>query len=124
MMDGTLVQDAADHCVIECKDCSHYVGHGITGTEGMSLSVAIRPEKIQLQRDEPVLEHAPHNRVKCTVKDLAYFGSFTVYHLQLASGSALKVSQSNATRHRDDQLTWGDTAWASWSPSAQVVLTQ
>jgi putrescine transport system ATP-binding protein len=36
----------------------------------------------------------------------------------------LKVSQSNATRHRDDQLTWGDTAWASWSPSAQVVLTQ
>jgi putrescine transport system ATP-binding protein len=90
----------------------------------MTLSVAVRPEKIALQRDMPGNEHAPHNRVQGTVKDLAYFGSFTVYHLLLASGAMLKVSQSNASRHRDDQLTWGDTAWASWSPTSQVALTQ
>ncbi len=121
MMDGKLVEDLADHCVIECVDCTHYVGHGITGTEGMTLSVAVRPEKIQLQRAEPT---GPHNRVQGTVKDLAYFGSFTVYHLALPSGNTLKVSESNVARHRDDQLTWGDAAWASWAPTAQVVLTQ
>jgi putrescine transport system ATP-binding protein len=27
-------------------------------------------------------------------------------------------------RHRDDELTWGDEAWAHWSRSAHVVLTQ
>jgi putrescine transport system ATP-binding protein len=124
LMDGKLLEDHPDHVIIECKDCSHYVGHGITGNEGMSLSVAVRPEKIQLQRDPPHADHGPHNRVRGTVRDMAYFGSFTVYHLALASGDTLKVSQSNVARHRDDQLTWGDTAWASWAPTAQVVLTQ
>jgi putrescine transport system ATP-binding protein len=62
--------------------------------------------------------------VQGTVKDLSYFGSFTVYHLQLPSGTVLKISQSNVERHRDDQLTWGDAAWAHWTPSSQVVLTQ
>jgi putrescine transport system ATP-binding protein len=62
--------------------------------------------------------------VQGTIRDLSYFGSFTVYQLALASGATLKVSQSNVSRHRDDQLTWGDTAWASWLDSAQVVLTQ
>ena len=109
--------------VIECKDCSHYVGHGITGSEGMSLSVAVRPEKISLQRDPPADAHAPHNRVQGTVKDLSYFGSFTVYHLTLASGATLKVSQANTERHVDGALSWGDRAWAHWSPSAHVVLT-
>ena len=124
LMDGVLSQDEVDHVLVRCADCTHHVGHGITGSEGMNLSVAVRPEKIQLQRDPPADEFAPHNRVQGTIKDLSYFGSFTVYHLTLASGDTLKISQSNATRHRDDQLSWGDTAWASWSPSAQVVLTQ
>ena len=124
LMDGKLAVDQADHCVIECQDCSHYVGHGITGTEGMTLSVAVRPEKIHLQREPPVGEFGSHNRVQGTVRDLAYFGAFTVYRLALASGKTLKVSQSNVERHRGDALTWGDTAWASWGPTSQVVLTQ
>ena len=53
----------------------------------------------------------------------SYFGSFTVYHMALASGLVLKISESNTQRHRGDELTWGDTAWASWSPMAHVVLT-
>jgi putrescine transport system ATP-binding protein len=61
--------------------------------------------------------------VRGTVKDLAYFGSFTVYHLQLASGQVLKVSESNAERHREFTLRAGDGVWAHWPPTAQVVLT-
>ena len=127
LMDGTLETDAIDHVTIRCADCTHYVGHGITGTEGMSVSVAVRPEKIRIAREaaapadgEPGAEF---NRVRGTVKDMAYFGSFTVYHLLLASGLVLKISASNTERHRDDQLTWGDEAWATWSPTSQVVLT-
>jgi putrescine transport system ATP-binding protein len=124
MMEGKLVEDWPDHVVVACDDCSHYVGHGITGTEGMPVSVAVRPEKIALQREEPDTGHGNHNRVHGKIKDLSYFGSFTVYHLQLGSGAVVKISQSNTARHRDDQLTWGDMAWAHWTPSAQVVLTQ
>jgi putrescine transport system ATP-binding protein len=126
LMDGTLVQDEADHCVIDCLDMRHYVGHGITGTTGMAVSVAVRPEKIHLSRHPPAAEDhgIEFNRVKGVVKNLSYFGSFTVYHLQLASGRLLKVSQNNTQRHREHELTWGDDAWAFWSRQSQVVLTQ
>ena len=124
LMDGTLTEDHPDHVLIACAECSHYVGHGITGTEGMRVTVALRPEKIRITRSEPTSAQDPHNKLRGQVRELAYFGSFTVYHLALASGAVLKVSQSNVERHPEDQLTWGDEAWASWTPSAQVVLTQ
>jgi len=121
LMDGTLDVDEPDHVVVGCADCRHYVGHGITGTLGMPVTVALRPEKIHLARHRP---DDAFNTVSGTVQELAYFGSFTVYHLKLASGATLKVSQANVQRHRDDAYTWGDTVWAHWSRSAPVVLTQ
>jgi len=127
LMEGTLSDDQVDHVIIDCADCRHYVGHGITGTEGMAVTVALRPEKIRIGREllAPVDGEPPGglNRVQGTVKDMSYFGSFTVYHLALASGMVLKINASNTERHRADELTWGDTAWASWSPEAHVVLT-
>jgi putrescine transport system ATP-binding protein len=122
LMDGTLDVDAADHCVVGCADVKHYVGHGITGTEGMAVTVALRPEKVGIGRQPPA--DGAHNAVRGTVKEKSYFGSFTVYHLSLPSGAVLKVSEANTERHRDEEFTWGDTVWASWSPSAPVVLTQ
>ncbi|HEY6135811.1 MAG TPA: polyamine ABC transporter ATP-binding protein [Rubrivivax sp.] len=122
LMDGTLDVDAADHCIIGCPDCKHHVGHGITGTEGMPVTVALRPEKLHLSRAAPA--DTEFNAVRGVIKEMSYFGSFTVYQLELASGARLKVSHANTQRHRDDELTWGDSAWVSWSSSAQVVLTQ
>ncbi|WP_119352569.1 ABC transporter ATP-binding protein [Azohydromonas sediminis] len=121
LMDGSVIVDEPDHVVIDCADCKHYVGHGITGTKGMAVSVALRPEKIHLSRRKPADEF---NSVAGTIKELSYFGSFTVYHVQLASGAMLKVSLANIQRHRDDEFTWGDTVWAHWSRTAPVVLTQ
>ena len=121
LMEGRLTEDAADHVVIDCADCRHYVGHGITGTEGMAVSVALRPEKIHVSRHKPADEY---NTARGTIQELSYFGSYTVYHLKLGSGAMLKVTQSNTQRHRDDELTWGDEVWAHWSRSAHVVLTQ
>jgi putrescine transport system ATP-binding protein len=121
LMDGTVVEDEADHVVIECADCRHWVGHGITGTSGMPVTVALRPEKIALSREKPA---ESHNCAGGRIEELSYFGSSTIYRLRLASGFVLAVSQANTARHRDDALTWGDTAWAHWTPQAHVVLTQ
>jgi putrescine transport system ATP-binding protein len=121
LMDGTVAEDHPDHVIIDCVDCKHYVGHGITGTQGMAVTVALRPEKIHLARHKPADDF---NTARGTIREMAYFGSFTVYHVQLASGALLKVSQANTQRYRDDALTWGDEAWAHWSRSAHVVLTQ
>jgi putrescine transport system ATP-binding protein len=121
MMDGTVEVDENDHVIIAGEDCKHYVGHGITGTQGMSVTVALRPEKIHLVR------HKPTDEFNCTegvIEEMSYFGSFTVYRLKLASGATLKVSMANTVRQREDELTWGDKVWAHWSRSAHVVLTQ
>ena len=126
-MDGKLEVDEPDHAHVACADCTHHVGHGITGTEGMPVTVALRPEKIRIGREAisaPGDAPPQFNRVRGTIKDMSYFGSYTVYHLQLASGRILKVSTSNAERHREHPLTWGDEAWASWSPTSPVVLMQ
>jgi len=121
LMDGSVAVDDPDHVIIDCADCRHYVGHGITGTQGMAVTVALRPEKIHLARAKPVDEF---NSAQGTIKEMSYFGSFTVYQLELSSGVRLKVSQVNTQRHRDDAYTWGDAVWAHWSRSSQVVLTQ
>ena len=127
LMAGTLDEDEADHCVVGSADCRHYVGHGITGTQGMAVTVALRPEKIHLSRHQPQGHDGqpdPYNTARGTIKEMSYFGSYTVFHVQLGSGAMLKVSMANTQRHRDDSFTWGDEVWAHWSRSAHVVLTQ
>jgi putrescine transport system ATP-binding protein len=121
LMDGVVTEDEPDYVMVDCVDCRHYVGHGITGHEGMPVTVALRPEKIFLSADKPEGEH---NQVRGVVKEMSYFGSYTVYHLQLPSGAILKVSEENDRRHREGMPTWGDSIWASWPPNAHVVLTQ
>lgn len=121
LVDGTVEVDEPDHVVIATKDCRQYVGHGITGTLGMPVTVALRPEKIHLQRHRP---EDDFNTVHGKVEEISYFGSYTVYRVRLASGYLLSVSEANTVRHKDDRLTWGDEVWAHWSRSAQVVLTQ
>jgi putrescine transport system ATP-binding protein len=121
LMDGSVEVDEADHVIIDTADCRHYVGHGITGTQGMPVTVALRPEKIALQREKPADEY---NCVSGSVQELSYFGSETVYRIKLASGMVLCASMANTERHRESAFTWGDTVWAAWSPQAHVVLTQ
>ncbi|MCK6422227.1 MAG: polyamine ABC transporter ATP-binding protein [Aquabacterium sp.] len=121
LVSGTVEVDEPDHVVIDSADCKHYVGHGITGTIGMPVTVALRPEKIHVSRHKP---NDDYNSARGRIKELSYFGSFTVYHVELASGARLKISQANTARHKDDELTWGDEVWAHWSRSAHVVLTQ
>jgi putrescine transport system ATP-binding protein len=121
LLPGTVEVDEPDHVVIDSADCKHYVGHGITGTTGMPVTVALRPEKIHVSRNKPADDY---NSVRGRIKELSYFGSFTVYHVELGSGARLKISQANTARHKDDELTWDDEVWAHWSRSAHVVLTQ
>ena len=121
LMDGSVTVDEADHVIIDTADCKHYVGHGITGTQGMAVTVALRPEKIALQREKPADDY---NCVSGVVQELSYFGSETVYRIKLASGMVLCASVANTERHRESAFTWGDTVWATWSQQAHVVLTQ
>ncbi len=130
LFSGSLVVDQADHVIIETPQCRHYVSHGITGTVGMAVSVALRPEKICLTPHEPTLaerevpEEVGHNQTQGHIVSLAYFGNFTTYHVQIDHHMVLKVTLANAARHEERRLSVGDTVWAWWDGSDVVVLTQ
>ena len=127
---GTLEVDEPDHVVITSPECKHYVSHGITGTAGMSVYVAVRPEKMTIQLTPPRIEEreSPEqvgfNTVEGVIEDLAYLGSLTTYHVRLDSGYVVKVTHTNAARHDQSQLSWGSRVYVWWCGSDVVVLTQ
>ena len=124
------VVDAPDHVVITGPEGRHYVSHGITGTLGMEVHVAVRPEKILIRHTPPQdderesLAEVGFNEVQGTVENLAYLGSLTTYHVRLDSGSLVKVTQTNAARHTLTPMHVGDRMYAWWCGSDVVVLTQ
>ncbi len=121
LAEGQITVDEADHARIQCADFLHHIGHGITGYIGQTVTVAIRPEKIYLTREKP---GGSMNQVEGTVKEISYFGAYTLYHLELASGARMKVNVENESRDHVGAPTWGDKVWAHWLPASQVVLTQ
>ena len=127
---GTVDVDEADHVVINSPECLHYVSHGITGTAGMTVHVAVRPEKMTIQPERPrddereSMEQVGFNIAQGVIKDLAYLGSLTTYHVQLdGTATVVKVTHTNAARHDASQLTWGDRVYVWWCGSDVVVLT-
>ncbi len=127
---GRVTVDEPDHVVIDSPECRHYVSHGITGTQGMEVDVAVRPEKMALQATAPLAgerESAAEdgcNQVQGVITDIAYLGSLTTYHVRLASGLVLKVTQTNAARHAGVPLLSGDPVWVWWDGTDIVVLTR
>ncbi len=127
LMEGTVTEAGADHIVVDCGDVRHRIGHAVDAALGAAVTVALRPEKIRLTRaidagDEDAARDV--NAARGVVKEMAYFGSFTIYHLRLESGRVLKISQSNTEREAGAALTWDDAAAATWSDTSQVVLTR
>jgi putrescine transport system ATP-binding protein len=120
LLDGTLTVDKPDHCEITTPQTVVRVGHGITGTEGMQISVAIRPEKMHIAHDAPP---QMQNVVKGTVHEIAYSGSYSTYEVLLADETKIKVTQANLSRHDDGHISWGDTVYCWWNESAPVALT-
>jgi putrescine transport system ATP-binding protein len=120
MFEGKVVVDEPDHVVVKCDECTHYVGHGITGNLGMAVGVALRPEKITLSKEKPKGEY---NWAEGVVTEIVYFGDHTTYHLKTNAGHVIKAQEINNTRDLSCGLTWGDHAYMHWGDLAMIVLT-
>ncbi|MEO7494993.1 MAG: polyamine ABC transporter ATP-binding protein [Massilia sp.] len=128
LFEGKVVEDAADHVVVESAECRHYVSHGITGSAGMAVAVAVRPEKIVLQAEPPAdiqraQAEAGSNCVAGVITSIGYFGNETHYHLRLDSGLTLRVARTNAARHAQAAFAREQRVFAWWDGSDVVVLT-
>lgn len=119
LFEGKLVVDEPDHCMVDTAEVRVYIGHGITGNKGMAVTIAIRPEKIDLDHD---LTPKEHNSMNARVIDYSYFGHFTVYLLETINGKRFKASYPN-TEREGVRFKAGEMVRAYWANESAVVLT-
>lgn len=122
MCDGRLVEDEPDHVRIECPQLGGtvYVDHGVSSPPDATVSVAIRPEKIQLGRERP---EQNDNLLRGVITGIAYLGDVTRYLVKLPTGFVLRVTAPNVFRH-EERLEHDETVWVHWHASAAVVVTR
>lgn len=122
---GTVIEDAADYCVIACPELSRPVrlGHGITGPKDQDIWVSLRPEDVGLTRSKPT---ADFNWAEGKVKEIAYLGSFAIYHVLLPSGKIIKSMVSSSRWYLADETppTWDETVYVTWRDNLPVPLTR
>ncbi len=131
MMDAVLSVDAPDHAIVTTKDFATpiYLDHGVTGASGAHITLAIRPEKIELaKRDDahpkPKMEDAPtdHNVEPGIIRHISYLGSESVFDIELANGKKLRATRPNLTRYDQEDFDWDEPVWLSWHACSPVVL--
>jgi putrescine transport system ATP-binding protein len=120
LLEGELTLDESGRCEVTTEHAVVHVGHGITGTLGMLVAVAIRPEKMQISLQAPAQRH---NLIQGKVHEIAYSGSYSTYEVLVAGKTKLKVTQANISRHDPGHISWGDTVYCWWDETAPVVLT-
>ncbi|MEZ5458463.1 MAG: polyamine ABC transporter ATP-binding protein [Steroidobacteraceae bacterium] len=124
MFEGRLIEDEPDHVRIESSELGGtiFVDHGISSAPGATVWAAIRPEKIDIDRDPPA--NLSENVVKGVVKEIAYMGDMSVYLVRIDSGKVVRVTLPNIERQADDRISWDETVYLSWHPTSPVVLSQ
>ncbi|WP_175198011.1 TOBE domain-containing protein, partial [Paraburkholderia caffeinitolerans] len=58
------------------------------------------------------------------VTDVAYMGSYSLYHVRLPGGKTIVSNLSSSHLMNEGAPAWNDDVYVSWSPASGVVLTQ
>ncbi|PTM93448.1 ABC transporter ATP-binding protein [Mycoplana dimorpha] len=121
LFDGVLIEDEPGHARMRCEEagCVIHVGHGVTGTLGQTVHLAIRPEKINLAHDRPAQDE---NVTPGTIDEVAYLGNLSVYQVRLDTGRLIHVTLPNLDRHEGNVFEIGNRVYCSWGPASAVVL--
>lgn len=129
LFEGQLTIDEPDKAVVIARELPApiYFDHGVTGTAGAQLWVALRPEKILMHKASDPLPNMPdvpadHNRAQGTIQSIAYLGDLSLYEIRLTSGKLIKVTRPNLERWDAEEFTWNDEVNLSWEACSPVVL--
>jgi putrescine transport system ATP-binding protein len=122
LFNGYVASHEDDMVIVHSDDTAGElkVHHSQPLTAGMEVTVAIRPEKITVRdqhKEEP-------NAIYGVIKEIAYLGDVSIYHVELPSGKRVQFTQSNIQALAEQPLTWGQEVALSWSAYSCGVLTQ
>ena len=124
LFEGTLRHVDGEIMTVEC----HGVNANIKAKSvhriepGVTLTIAVRPEKIMLSREPPDTDAAV--ALKGVVWDLGYYGNLSIYRIKTDAGMIVQVSAQNRVRSAARTLEWDDLVYLSWDVQSSVVLTE
>ena len=89
-------------------------------TTNMPVTVAVRPEKVQIQWDRPV---NADNIIEGKVGPEAYFGDRSHYYVEVPGlNRPVAVAYQNQVRSLDNTESRGRQVWLTWHKDAAVLL--
>ncbi len=97
-------------------------GRALDGAAGAPIAVALRPEKLLLDRLDEAAP-ATENAIDGVVEDIAYLGDMSIYRVRLANGAIARVARTNRVRLQGQTVVWEDPVRLSWDAQAVVPLT-
>jgi len=121
LFDGHMSVDETDFCEISTPDGVVRVNHAVSGTLGRELTAAVRPEKIVIAKIKPDGVH--YNLFAGEVIEIAYFGSYNTFIVELPSKLQVKITQANTSRYETSDITWNDRVFFWWPEEAAILLT-
>jgi putrescine transport system ATP-binding protein len=123
LIEGKVVSSGLGQLMIDSAAGGRLlVAHRADLATGTAVSVALRPEKIQI--DAEVDRAGSENNFTGRVVDVGYLGDMSIYKVRLDNGLDLRAAVANRTRLIERPIGAGDRVWLSWLPEAGVVLTQ
>ncbi|USO02387.1 MAG: polyamine ABC transporter ATP-binding protein [Alphaproteobacteria bacterium] len=122
IFEGIVTGQSDENILIDSNDigCKLMITCTATVPIGSHVSIALRPEKIIINKQ---LAKKDVNATKGTVKDIAYLGDMSIYHIELETGKVVQASMPNLYRLTERDVTWEDEVYISWKPENGVVLT-
>jgi len=120
LFDGKLSVAGPDRGTVTTALGEMQVAGGTGLAQNQPVSLAVRPEKIEISKARPADVHA--NLFHGRVKEIAYFGSYNTYIVATDNGTRVKVTEANTSRHDLSDITWDDPVHFWWTDSAGVVL--
>ncbi|MGE0666638.1 MAG: ABC transporter ATP-binding protein [Sphingomonadales bacterium] len=122
LFDGIVTEVSADRTRIASPDLGGDILVGASGAvaKGASVSVMVRPEKIQVMPDGSA--DPGSNSAEGIVREIAYLGDVSVYHVELLSGKRVQFTRANLLHTADAPLTWDDRVRFQWHPDNGIML--
>lgn len=91
---------------------------------GESVAVAVRPEKvaIRLAGEADAVATGAANRAVGQVRDIAYLGDVSIYHVDVGGGRTVIATEPNLRHVAEAAITWDDRVALAWPADSAVVL--
>jgi putrescine transport system ATP-binding protein len=122
VFEGLVVEDEHDHVLVQSPQagCDLYISHSASAPVGSQVNVAIRPEKIMVST-API--ESERNCTKGIIREIAYLGDVSIYHVELISGKRIMATLPNLVRLSEHPVNWDDEVYLYWRAENGIILT-